>query len=231
MTNDIINIILAEDHELLRDGFAALIEKCPGIHLAAQASNGEQLIRLTKKWRPHVVLTDIQMPIMDGIEATRIISKMFPETGVIAYSMFNDMYLLNRMLEAGAIGYLVKNSSKKELIAAINSVYKGKPYFCTDTAVKLGKLNAVKASEIINENQLNEKDREMILFICRGMSNKEIAGHLYLSVRTIEGYREKVKEKTKTDKVALLMAYAIANNIIYIDQNQQVWPFSYRRGD
>jgi|SRR5665213_2719831 len=221
MANNTINIILAEDHELLRDGFASLIEKCPQINLVAEASNGEQLVQLTEKWQPDVVLTDILMPVMDGIEATRQISKKFPDIGIIAYSMFNEEYLLNDMLDAGAIGYLIKNASKEELIAAINSVYKHKTFFCRDTTMKLAKLKATN-----NENKLTEKEREVILFICWGMSNKEMADKYNLSVRTIEGYREKIMEKIKINKIAPLVVYAIVNKIIFIDANHQVQPFT-----
>jgi DNA-binding NarL/FixJ family response regulator len=216
-----IKIILAEDHEFLRDGFSSFIEKCPGIKLVAEACNGKQLVQLTEKWRPDVVLTDIKMPVMNGIEATREISKKFPDVGVIAFSMFNDEYLLNEMLEAGATGYLVKNASKEEIIAAIIAVSNQKSFFCSDTKIKLANLKAAN-----NENQLTEKEKELIFFICCSMENKEIADKLFLSVRTIEGYREKIMEKIKAKKVLQLFVYAIVNKIIHVKPNQEVHRFN-----
>jgi DNA-binding NarL/FixJ family response regulator len=221
MNNTTINIILAEDHEFLRDGFSSFIEKCPGIKLVAEACDGRQLVQLTEKWLPDVVLTDIKMPVMNGIEATKEITKKFPTVGVIAFSMFNDEYCLNEMLEAGATGYLVKNSSKEEMIAAINAVYNKEPFFCSDTKIKLASLKAVN-----EENQLTEKEKELVFFICSSMENKEIAEKLYLSVRTIEGYREKIMEKIKAKKPMQLFVYAYVNKIIYIDPNQKVHRFN-----
>lgn len=166
------------------------------------------------------MLTDIKMPVMNGIEATRQISKKFPDIGVIAFSMFNDEYLLNDMLEAGAMGYLVKNASKEELITAIKFVFNQQSFFCSDTKIKLQSLRARK-----NEEQLTEKEKELIFFICCSMENKEIADKLYLSVRTIEGYRQEIMKKIKAKKLPQLIAYAIARKIIDIDSDGQVHRF------
>ena len=220
MADNTINIILAEDHEFLRNGFSSFIEKCPGINLVAEACDGKELIGLTEKWLPDVVLTDIKMPVMSGIEATRQISKKFPNIGVIAFSMFNDEYLLNDMLEAGAMGYLVKNASKEELITAIKFVFNQQSFFCSDTKIKLQSLRARKSEE-----QLTEKEKELIFFICCSMENKEIADKLYLSVRTIEGYRQDIMKKIKAKKLPQLIAYAIARKIIDIDSDGQVHRF------
>lgn len=225
MPNDVIKIILADDHELFRDGFTSLIDKCPGIELVAQTCNGKHLVELTEKLLPDVVLTDIMMPDMNGIEATREISKKFPGVGIIVISMFNESYMLKDMLEAGAIGYLLKNASKEELVSAINSVYKNRPFFCNDTTIKLAKLHTSNTFSHNVENQLTEKEKEVILYICRGMANKDIAEKMYLSIRTIEGYREKIMQKTKTTKVAGLVLYAIVNHFIFVDANQQVHPY------
>src|SRR5665213_1294912 len=151
-----IRIILADDHEIFRDGFTNLINMQPGIELVAEAADGEQLIRVTQKFLPDVVLTDIKMPVMDGIEATRDIAKKFPHIGIIALSMFNDDDLLFDMMEAGAKGYLLKNAQKEEVISAINSVNKNAQYFCNDTQLKLAKLNF--------KNRRNNHDLNCLLY-------------------------------------------------------------------
>ena len=219
MSNSSINIILADDHEIFRDGFASFIHKCPGINLVGAAVNGTGLIQLTENLLPDVILTDIIMPVMDGIEATRQISKKFPSVGIIGFSMFNEDYLLKEMLEAGATGFLLKNAQKEEVIASINSVHNGLPFFCADTAVKLAKLNLKSLNTSKIENQFTEKEKKIILFICQGFTNKKMAKELFLSGRTIEGYRERIMQKSKATNPAELAIFAIANNIIFLDEN------------
>lgn len=222
MTNSSINIILADDHEIFRDGFASLINKCTQINLVACAANGEELIRKTEVFLPDVILTDIIMPDMNGIEATRHLSHKFPAIGIIGFSMFNEAYLLKDMLDAGASGFLIKNAHKNEVIAAITAVNRGLPYFCADTAIKLSQLNSRQRFAGRTENAFTEREKEILLMICRGMTNKDIAMQMYLSVRTIEGYRERIMEKAGATNPASLVVFAIACDLITVDENREV---------
>ena len=206
-----IRIILADDHEIFRDGFTNLIDMQPGIELVAEAADGEQLIRVTQKFLPDVVLTDIKMPVMDGIEATRDIAKKFPHIGIIALSMFNDDDLLFDMMEAGAKGYLLKNAQKEEVISAINSVNKNAQYFCNDTQLKLAKLNFKNRR---NNHDLNEREIEIMKLICREFSNKEIGEIISLSSRTIEGHRERILQKTQSRNTVGIVRFAYKHKII-----------------
>lgn len=211
-----IRIILADDHEIFRDGFQSLLQKQTGIQLQAEAANGEQLITLVEKYLPDVVLTDIRMPLMDGIEATRVIAGKYPQVAIIALSMFNDDRLIIDMLEAGAKGYLIKNAHKTEIIDAINTVSQHKPYYCSATTVKLAHMVANSqfspgAPSI--KLKFTEKEKEVICLICRQFSNKEISEELHLSIRTIEGYRERILEKTGSRNTAGIVIYAIKHNI------------------
>ena len=211
-----INIILADDHEIFRDGFASLFKKPYGITLVAEARNGIQLVSLVETHNPDVVLTDIQMPDMDGIEATRIIASKFPHVGIIALSMFGDDYLVMDMLEAGAKGYLLKTAHKQEIIDAIRTVARNEPYYCSATSLKLAKL--IASSRFHNNKGMDkpvfsEKETEIIRLICKECSNKDISESLHLSIRTIEGYREKIMEKTDARNIAGIVVYAIRHGI------------------
>src|SRR5260221_5318607 len=143
MANDIylpIRVVIADDHEIFREGLEVLFKKQKDIELAGQADNGRELIKITGEIHPDVILTDIKMPVADGIEATKEILLKYPESGIIALTMFDDENLLIDMLDAGARVYLIKNAHKQEIISAIKAVYKGENYFCNHTTVKLAKI-------------------------------------------------------------------------------------------
>ncbi len=211
-----VRIIFADDHELFRDGFQSLIRKQVGFELLAEAANGEQLVALTEKYLPDVVLTDIKMPLMDGVQATKLIAERFQQVAIIALSMFNDDKLIIEMLEAGAKGYLLKNAHKEEIIDAINTVAKHKTYYCSATGVKLANLvanNQFNPDSPVYKEKFTDKEKEVMCLICQQYSNKEISETLHLSTRTIEGYRERILEKTDSRNTAGIVVYAIKNDI------------------
>jgi DNA-binding NarL/FixJ family response regulator len=211
-----IRIILADDHEIFRDGFKVMLRKQPEFSLVGEAANGKELIEQTHSLQPDVIITDIKMPGIDGIEATRRISAEFPGLGIIALSMFDEENLIVDMLEAGAKGYLLKNASKEEIREAIHAVYAEQTYYCSNTSLKLTQLIAKSSFNPHRRSsrpELNPKEIEVIRLICQQMSNKEIASQLNLSVRTIEGYRDKIQDKLKVKNMAGIVVYAIKNNI------------------
>ena len=214
-----IRLVIADDHEIFREGLESLFNKQKEIELAGEAINGKQLLEQAERLLPDVILTDIKMPVIDGIEATKILTEKFPQIGIIALSMFEDENLIVEMLEAGAKGYLIKNANKHEIIAAINAVYNQESYFCNHTTMKLAKLIGKSRFNPFKEPikpGFTEKEREMIKLICQEFSNKEIAITLHQSPRTIEGYREKILEKTKAKNTAGIVIYAIKNGIYKI---------------
>src|SRR2546423_9086488 len=218
-TESPINVILADDHEIFRDGFKAMIRKQPLINLVGEAANGEELVAMSMQLKPDVIITDIKMPKMDGIEATKELSRKLPGIGIIALSMFDEENLIIKMLEAGAKGYLLKNAHKKEIIEAIITVSQNYTYYCDSTSAKLAQLIARSGfSPSMKAVKPEFSEREMIIIrcICQEMSNKEIANQLYLSVRTIEGYRDKIQEKIGAKNAAGIVIYAIRNNIYKI---------------
>lgn len=215
-----IKIILADDHEIFRDGFKAMLKKQPRVALLAEASNGEELVQLVRQLKPHVVVTDIKMPKMDGLQATKLLTKEFPRLGIIALSMMDEENLIVDMMEAGAKGYLIKNAHKDEIIEAIKTVYHNRIYYCNEASLKLTKLLA-KSDKIpfIKKEikpEFSHKEIEVIKCVCEEMTNREIADRLNLSTRTIEGYRDKIQEKVGAKNWAGIVVYAIRNNIYRI---------------
>lgn len=214
-----IRIVLADDHEIFRDGFRVMLKKQPGVELIGEAPDGEELIKLVEELQPDVVVTDIKMPKLDGIQATKILTKRFKDIGVISLSMFDEENLIIDMLEAGAKGYLLKNAHKDEIIAAIEAVFRDQTYYCNNTSRKLTKMIAESS---FNPNRrpvqpdFNERELKVIRFICEEFSNKEIALQLNLSVRTIEGYRDKIQEKINARNTAGIVVFAIKNRIYQV---------------
>jgi DNA-binding NarL/FixJ family response regulator len=214
-----IRIVLADDHEIFRDGFRVMLKKQSGVELIGEAPDGEELVKLVEELQPDIVITDIKMPKLDGIQATRILTKRFKDIGVISLSMFDEENLIIDMLEAGARGYLLKNAHKDEIIAAIEAVFRDQTYYCNHTSRKLTRMIAESS---FNPNRrpvqpdFNERELKVIRFICQEFSNKEIALQLNLSVRTIEGYRDKIQEKINARNTAGIVVYAIKNRIYQV---------------
>lgn len=215
-----IRIILADDHEIFRDGFKAMIKKQPSIELIGEASNGEELVELTRLLQPDVIVTDIKMPKMDGLQAAKILSKELPQTGIIALSMIDEENLIIDMMEAGAKGYLLKNAHKDEIVEAIKSVNYGQIYYCDGASAKLtlliAKNDRIPFIKKDSKIELSQKEIDVILMICQELTNKEIADRLNLSIRTVEGYRDRIQSKIGARNSAGIVVYAIKNKIYEI---------------
>jgi DNA-binding NarL/FixJ family response regulator len=211
-----IKILLADDHEIFRDGFRAMLKKQPTAQLIGEAGDGQELLVLARQMHPDVIVTDIRMPNLDGIEATKVLSRELPRIGIIALSMFDEENLIVDMLEAGAKGYLLKNAHKDEIMEAIREVNEGKTYYCAHTSLKLARLIAksnFNPGARQKKHEFSEKELMVIKLICQEKSNKEIASELNLSIRTIEGYRDRIQEKIGARNSAGIVVFAIKNNI------------------
>jgi DNA-binding NarL/FixJ family response regulator len=177
------------------------------------------LVEIVERLEPDIAITDIKMPVMDGIEACRAIREQFPDTRVIALSMFNEDNLIVDMLEAGAKGYLLKNTKKPEVLQAVEDVFEGKTYYCHETSERLIRLIAENKYIPYRHHphqHFSDKEKEIMMLICRQFTNKEIAKALNLSPRTIEGYREKIQEKTESRNSVGIAVYAIRHNIFQL---------------
>lgn len=205
-------MVMADDHEIFRDGFELILSRDPQISLLAQAANGKELIDKVSELLPDVVVTDIKMPLMDGIEATRILASRFPAMGVIGLSMHDEDDLILEMLEAGAKGYLLKNADKDEVLEAIHVVAKGDPYYCRSTNSKLARLIAKSRFHSFDRPlrpEFSEKELEIIQLVCQELTTKEIGEKLFLSARTVEGYRQKILDKMQVKNTVGLVIFAI----------------------
>lgn len=220
--NHKIQLIIADDHDIYRDGLKALLDHCGDFIVVGEAITGKQLVTLCEKNIPDVVLTDIMMPVMDGIQATRWLADNLPGVRVIALSMFNQDHLILDMLNAGASGYLIKNAHKNEIIDAIHSVHKNKPYYCSSTSYKLARLIGSSRLGPQAKHKISFSDREMdiIRMICEERTTKEIGDKLNMSSRTAEEYRKRIREKMDVKGTAGIVIYAITNDLFRLaDKN------------
>lgn len=209
-----IKIVIADDYPMFLEGIQLLLEKQDNIEIVGEAGNGKELLEVVKQAQPDVVITDIEMPVMNGIEATAELKKNFPGTGVIALTMYGDEHLIVDMLEAGANGYLLKKTTKQELKEAIKAVHEGANYFCNSTTMRLSKMVAQsKAQQGIPKIEFPEKELEIIKLICEQYASKEIADKTSLTQRTVEKYRDNIMEKTGAKNMVGIVIYAIRNGI------------------
>ncbi|HTH83123.1 MAG TPA: response regulator transcription factor [Mucilaginibacter sp.] len=211
-----INIVIADDHEIFLDGLALMLAKHPGFKVCGRASNGRQLQEIVASENPDIVLTDIRMPVVDGIQSTKQILADHPGIGIIALSMFDEENLIIEMLEAGAKGYLLKNAHKNEIIDAITSVYQNKNYYCAQTSFLLATMIVRSKAPHTQPPPvvLNEREKLIIQMICQQQTTQQIADKICLSKRTVEGYRVKILEKIQAKNTAGVVIFALKNNII-----------------
>lgn len=208
--NTTVRILIADDHELYREGFQSMMKNQSGIEIVGEAKNGKQLLAITRQLQPDIVFTDIHMPEMDGIEATREIIKQFPAIGVVALSMLNEENLILDMLAAGAKGYILKSSGKEEVLAAVKAVQKGHTYYCRDTDRI---ISGILVSGSQKKPKFSDHEIMVIKLICQQLSSPQIAQVMNLSTRTIEGYREKIMEKMKVKNPVGIALYAVSHKL------------------
>ena len=173
-----IKIAIADDHHIFREGFKILLKNQPELELVGEAEDGRELLEIAQQLQPDVVVIDIKMPVMNGIETCKHLCRRFPEIKVIALSMFNDDNLIVDMLEAGAKGYLLKNTNKHELLQAVKAVHEGGTYYCTATSAKLTKMIAESKFNPYRSQPIKKftpRETDIITLMCKQYTNKEIA--------------------------------------------------------
>jgi len=208
-----LNILLVDDHQIIIDGLLLLINSVEGMKVIGDANNGKEAIELLKVLDADVVLMDIDMPVMNGIDATKAIKDQAGKTKVIILSMHCESGMVKELIEIGADGYLLKNASKEELIQAITKVADGKQYFATDVTLSL--LNNDKPQLQSNlEIELTKRETEILKLIADGFSNKEIGEQLFISHRTVDTHRTNLMKKLEVNNIAGLISFAIKNRIV-----------------
>ena len=217
--NHKITVILADDHEILRQGLHSLLNKERDIHVVAEADTGHEAVVLTKKHKPDVVVMDISMPDLNGIEATRRILRDMPRTKIVALSMHSDRQFVERMMSAGASGYVLKQGALEELVNAIRIVLTGSTYLGKSVQNVSGKAHARSdEGSAVVASPLTEKEREVLQLVVEGYSSKQIALKLDASVKTVEKHRQHIMEKLDLWNVADLTKYAIREGITSLEK-------------
>ncbi len=213
-------ILLADDHVILREGLRAQLNGIEGMQVVGEAGDGRQAVKLAEKIKPDVVVLDISMPLLNGIEAARQIRKAVPKTRIIMLSMHSDRQYITEALKAGASGYILKKESLKELVGAINSVLKGKIYLSADvedTVLSDYVTQLQSANSATSSSLLSNREREVLQLIAEGRTSKDIARALYVSPTTVDTHRKNIMKKLGIHTIASLVKYAIQHGIISIE--------------
>jgi len=212
---DKIKIYLVDDHNLFREGLKFLLSNDDLISEIYEAENGKDLLENVLDVKPDIILMDIEMPVMNGIEATKETLKIYPKSKVIALSMYGNENFYSEMIDAGAKGFLLKNSKFEDVKKAIADVNEGKNYFSPEILEAIIKnLNKKKFKK--KNTHLTEREIEVLYNICKGLSNQEIADFLFISKRTVDKHRENILLKTQSKNTAGLVIYAIKNEIFEV---------------
>ncbi len=221
---DKIKIYVVDDHSIVRQGIISMLSENSDYETLGEAANGHEFLRYLKdhKPHPHIVLMDINMPVMDGIKCTYELSRYYPEIRVIALTMVKQNSHIKKMLQAGAMGYILKSGDKLELFKAIETVFKGESFFSqavsNEVMINMSRFKK-KSSEVID---LSKREKEVLELIANDFGNKEIADKLSISIRTVESHKQNLISKTKTKSIAGLVIYAIKNNLIQMDDDPNI---------
>jgi two-component system, NarL family, response regulator NreC len=210
-----IKVLLADDHIMMRGGLRMVLEQHAELMVVGEAEDGRETVRLVKKLSPDVVVMDIAMPDMNGIEATRQIFADHSDAKVIALSMHSDRHFVSEMLKAGATGYLLKQCAVDELITAIKTVLKNQIYLspCISGVVVDHFVRKTPKTESTAFSHLSDREREVLQLVAEGKTSKEIASQLNLSIKTVEAHRMNIMEKLNIHTVAELTKYAIREGL------------------
>ncbi len=213
-----VEIIIVDDHAIFRDGLKSVLSQIENFIVINEAGNGEELLSILTQQFPDIILMDISMPEMDGIEATKKALKKYPDLKIITLSSYSDQIYYYKMIKAGVLGFVQKKSGKEELKEAINAVLNGDNYFPQDVLrnliFKIGKEGAGSIGD--NKLILSKRETEVLQLICQGFTNNEIAEKLHLSSKTIDNHRTNLLSKTYTKNAAHLVMFAIKNHLIEI---------------
>jgi DNA-binding NarL/FixJ family response regulator len=219
-----IKILLADDELLFRKGIMFLLEREKNFEIIFEASNGQDIILYLKEHKNHpdIILMDLNMPLLNGVEATKSIRKEFPDIKIIALTSYNTKSFIANMIQVGAVSYLVKNASPKEVVETLNEVYE-KGFFYNENVLQVvheGLLDS-KTKSNLDKDFLTSREKEIIRLISRQYSTNQIAEKLFISQRTVEGHRNNLLLKTESKNVAGLLVYALQHQLITLDELSQ----------
>jgi DNA-binding NarL/FixJ family response regulator len=213
-----VRILVADDHHVVRAGLRALLESKNGWQVCGEASNGREAVEKAGKLKPHVAVLDIAMPLLNGVEATRQIRKLSPNTEVLILTMHDSETLVQEVMLAGALGYVLKDDADRDLISAVESLQQHQPYLssrASKAASRASLPSGTAASDIGSaRSRLTPREREIVQLLAEGKSNKEVASFLGISVKTAETHRANIMLKMDFHSITELVRYALRNKII-----------------
>ncbi|CZF82307.1 DNA-binding response regulator, LuxR family [Grimontia indica] len=210
---DDIRVLLVDDHRAVLEGFVARIENEPGVAVAGTAVNGVEALEKAKVLKPDVVLMDISMPVLNGIETTKLFSQNHPETKILILTMHDNREYIQKVMESGASGYILKDVSLEEMINAIKTVNDGASYFCQSSSKALFDMVKESRKSENKKNILSQRETTVLALVAKGLSSKKIAQQLDISVRTVETHRQNIKHKLNVSSTAEMVDYALRNNL------------------
>ncbi len=206
-------IIVVDDHELFRHGVMLAISKLDFVEIIGEASSGEELIEQLKEKMPDAILMDIKMPGLDGVETTRAVLKDHPDISIVALSMFGDEIYLENMINAGAKGFILKNTNAKDLKRAVETIANGQLYYSEEFIPYFTRKYISKEPQT-EKALLSDRELEVLSLIGKGLTNQEIADALFISVKTVANHRANLISKTGSKNTVTLLSYAIKNKLI-----------------
>ena len=211
-----LKIFIVDDHEFFRNGLKMVINRLKYAKVTGEATNGKEFLDLLKQNEPDIVLIDIQMPLMNGIEATRLALEDYPDLKVVALTMFDDEEYVQSMIDAGAKGFLLKNITKEVLDKALQAVQAGRNYYSPELWDFFTRKVVREPKQDEEEVQLTRREKEILQLICDGLSNKQIADRLFISERTVIGHKSNLLAKTNCKSSVGLLSYAIKHKLVEI---------------
>jgi len=211
-----INIFIVDDHEIFRNGLKMVLGKLRYANVWGEAANGEEFLKKLEEGLPDIVLLDIEMPVMNGIEAAGTALHKHPELKIIALTMFNEDDYIQSMLDTGVRGFLLKNINKETLDKAIQTVYNGGNYYSEELFEFFTRQLKKEKEPAKSEITFTRREKEILQLLCEGLSNKEIADALFVSERTVLGHKTNLLIKTNCKNSLSLMAYAIKNKLVVL---------------
>lgn len=213
-----IRVLLADDHTVVREGLRLILESAEDIEVVGEVENGRQAVQMAKKLQPDVVVMDVVMPTLNGVEATRQVLREAPNSKVLVLSSYSDDDRVQQLIEVGATGYLVKQTAANDLLAAIREAYKGNAFFSPSISKRLLEQcrDAISRGGTVPRKgpRLTSREAEVLQLIAEGYANKQIADELCISIKTVEKHRQQVMHKLNLHEVASLTRYAVAQGII-----------------
>lgn len=209
-----VRILVADDHHVVRTGLRALLESKTGWQVCAEAANGREAVEKARDLAPDVAVLDIGMPLLNGVEATRQIRKLSPKTEILILTMHDSDLLVQEVLEAGALGYILKDDADRNLIAAVDALRRHKPFLSSRVSKAALSASGAQDGERPSRGRLTPRQREILQLLAEGKSNKEVAAALGISVKTAETHRANIMLKLNFHSITELVRYAVRNKII-----------------